>query len=59
MTGTHSGDFLGVPATGRQITMHGIDFSQVVGGKVAEHAEHWAQFDGLGVMQQIGAIPAP
>jgi len=56
MTGTHDGEFLGVPATGRQITMRGIDFSRVVDGKVAEH---WAQFDGLGVMQQIGAIPIP
>src|SRR6266516_5674440 len=56
MTGTHEGDFLGAPATGRQITIRGIDFSRVVDGKIAEH---WAQFDGLGVMQQIGAIPTP
>lgn len=56
ITGTHQGDFLGVPATGRQITMRGIDFSRVVDGKIAEH---WAQFDVLGVMQQIGAMPTP
>ena len=56
MTGTHNGDFLGVPPTGRPVTMKGIDFSRVVDGKIAEH---WAQFDVIGVMQQIGAMPAP
>ena len=55
MTGTHRGDFMGVPPTGQQITMKGIDFSRVVDGKIAEH---WAQFDAIGVMQQIGAMPA-
>ena len=55
MTGTHRGDFMGVPPTGRPITMKGIDFSRVVHGKIAEH---WAQFDAIGVMQQIGALPA-
>ncbi|MCE5288781.1 MAG: ester cyclase [Nocardiaceae bacterium] len=52
MTGTHRGDFLGNAATGRQISITGIDFSRVVDGKIAEH---WAQFDGLGLLQQIGA----
>ena len=36
--------------------MVGIDFTRVVDGKIAQH---WAQFDVIGVMQQIGAIPAP
>jgi steroid delta-isomerase-like uncharacterized protein len=56
ITGTHQGEFLGVPATGRQVSIVGIDVSRVVDGKVAEH---WAQFDGLGTMMQLGAIPAP
>jgi steroid delta-isomerase-like uncharacterized protein len=56
MTGTHRGDFLGVPPTGRPIAMKGIDFSRVVDGKIAEH---WAEYDVVGVMQQIGAMPAP
>jgi predicted ester cyclase len=55
ITGTHRGTFQGVPATGRLITFSGIDFSRVVEGKVAEH---WAQFDLLAVLQQIGALPA-
>jgi steroid delta-isomerase-like uncharacterized protein len=55
MTGTHRGTFQGVPATGRLVTFSGIDFSRVVDGKVAEH---WAQFDLIALMQQIGALPA-
>ena len=56
ITGTHRGDFQGVPPTGRPVTIAGVDISRFVDGKVAEH---WAQFDVIGVMQQIGAIPAP
>ena len=54
ITGTHRGDFQGVPATGRPITLAGVDFSRVVDGKIAEH---WAQFDVVGLLQQIGAMP--
>jgi predicted ester cyclase len=56
ISGTHGGPFQGVPATGRLISFVGCDFSRVVDGKVAEH---WAQFDLLSVLQQIGALPAP
>jgi steroid delta-isomerase-like uncharacterized protein len=56
LTATHRGDFQGVPPTGRQVTMAGIEYNRFVDGKVAEH---WGQFDVLGVMQQIGALPAP
>jgi steroid delta-isomerase-like uncharacterized protein len=52
--GTHRGEFLGVPASGRQVDMPGIDFSRVVDGKITEH---WAQFDVMGLMGQIGATP--
>ena len=45
-----------MPPTGRPITMKGVDFSRVAGGRIAEH---WAQFDLLAVMQQIGALPGP
>ena len=50
LTGTHQGDFQGIPATGRPISMEGIDFSRVEDGKIVEH---WAQYDLVGVMQQI------
>jgi steroid delta-isomerase-like uncharacterized protein len=56
ITGTHRGEFQGVLATGRQIAMPGVDFSRVVDGKIADH---WAQFDIVGVMQQLGAMPPP
>jgi len=53
LTGTHRGPFQGVPATGRQVTLVGVEFSRVVNGTIAEH---WAQFDVLGMLQQIGAL---
>ena len=46
--------FNGIPPTGRQVTFAGVDFSHIVDGKVAEH---WAQFDLLALMQQLGAAP--
>jgi steroid delta-isomerase-like uncharacterized protein len=56
LTATHRGDFQGVPPTGRRVAMQGVDFSRIVDGKIAEH---WAQFDLVALMQQIGAMPAP
>ena len=54
--GTHRGDFFGVPATGRLVTVSGISVYRVAGGKIVE--EWWLE-DLLGLMQQLGAIPAP
>ena len=54
--GTHRGDFFGVPATGRRVTVSGISVYRVAGGKIVE--EWWLE-DLLGLMQQLGAIPAP
>jgi predicted ester cyclase len=53
--GTHTGEFIGIPATGKQVTMSGISIHRVKDGKLAEH---WAQVDGLSLLQQLGAIPA-
>jgi steroid delta-isomerase-like uncharacterized protein len=52
LTGTHRGEFQGVPATGRAVRFTGIEFNRVVDGRLAEH---WAQFDLVGLMGQIGA----
>jgi steroid delta-isomerase-like uncharacterized protein len=54
MHGTHSGEFMGVPPTGRSVTMSGIDIVRVAGGKIAEfwYGEHL-----LELMQQLGAVP--
>jgi steroid delta-isomerase-like uncharacterized protein len=52
--GTHNGEFFGVPATGNPITLVGINIMRISNGKIAEH---WAQIDSVGLMQQVGAIP--
>jgi steroid delta-isomerase-like uncharacterized protein len=55
-TGTHTGELMGIPATGKQVTMKGIDITRFSGGK---NVEDWGQFDQMGLMQQLGVIPAP
>ncbi len=54
--GTHEGEFTGITPTGKQVTMAGIDIFRIAGGKIVEL---WNQEDVLGMMQQIGAVPAP
>ena len=54
--GTHTGELLGIPPTGKRVTMRGIAIHRIKDGKLVEH---WAQFDALGLLQQLGAIPAP
>ncbi len=54
--GTQKGDLMGIPATGKQVTVSGITVSRLKGGKIAEE---WITWDTLGMMQQLGAIPAP
>ena len=54
--GTHRGGFMGIPATGRAVTFTSMEFNRVVGGRVAEH---WVLIDLLGLLQQLGAAPAP
>ncbi len=51
---THKGDFLGVPATGRKVTMTGTTIHRCTpDGKIAEG---WWQYDRLGLMGQLGAL---
>jgi steroid delta-isomerase-like uncharacterized protein len=54
--GTHQGELQGIPPTGKQVTMTGMTVERIVNGKVVEG---WAEFDALGMMQQLGVIPAP
>jgi steroid delta-isomerase-like uncharacterized protein len=54
--GTHRGEFMGIPATGKQVAFTGNDIYRIVDGRIAEE---WAQFDALGLMQQLGAVPLP
>jgi steroid delta-isomerase-like uncharacterized protein len=53
-TGTHQGDFMGIPASGMPIDIQYIDLWRVRDGKLAEN---WVQMDTAGLMQQIGARP--
>lgn len=55
-TGTHSGDFMGIPATGKQYTMNGIDIHRLRAGKMAEH---WHVVDLFALLQQLGALQTP
>jgi steroid delta-isomerase-like uncharacterized protein len=52
--GTHDGEFMGVPPTGRDVTVACITISRCRDGKVVEE---WELSDTLGALQQIGALP--
>lgn len=54
--GTHVGEFLGMPATGKSFTIAGIDIYRLRDGKMAEH---WHVVDLFSQMQQLGIIPQP
>ena len=55
-TGTHTGtELLGVPPSGRKVNVTGISIFRIADGKIVEH---WANEDGLGLLQQLGAMPA-
>lgn len=53
---THKGDFMGIAATGREATVTGMAIYRIAGGKCVER---WVELGLLGLMQQLGAIPAP
>jgi steroid delta-isomerase-like uncharacterized protein len=55
MTGTHRGDFAGVPPTGKAVVAQSMAFYRLVDGKIVEER---AQLDMLSVFQQLGAVPA-
>jgi steroid delta-isomerase-like uncharacterized protein len=55
ITGTHKGEFQSVPPTGKEVSIDGMDFLTIVDGKIVEE---WLNSDMMGLMQQIGAIPA-
>jgi steroid delta-isomerase-like uncharacterized protein len=50
---TNKGDFMAIPATGRRVSVRGMDFYRVKGGKIVEH---WDSVDQLGLLRQLGAI---
>ena len=55
LTGTHQGDLMGIPATGRSVDVDLIDIMRF-GDDGLVH-EHWGVFDAMGRMQQLGVAP--
>jgi steroid delta-isomerase-like uncharacterized protein len=54
--GTHKGELMGVPPTGKKLTMDIIDVLRLKDGKLVER---WGESDNMGLMQQLGAVPMP
>lgn len=54
--GTHEGELMGIPASGKQVEFTETHISRIADGKIVER---WGQWDALGMMRQIGAVPAP
>ena len=55
-TGTHQGEFLGIPATGKQTITNGVDLFRMQDGR---QAEHWGGPDTLSFLVQLGVMPGP
>jgi steroid delta-isomerase-like uncharacterized protein len=54
-TGVHSGDFNGIPSTGRHVSLTGISIDRVTGGKIVES---WEVTDDVGLLRQLGLLPS-
>lgn len=54
--GSHTGDLMGIPSTGKSVTISEIIIDRVADGKIVES---WRLFDQMAMMQQLGLIPAP
>jgi steroid delta-isomerase-like uncharacterized protein len=53
---THQGEVMGIPPTGKRVTVTGIDIVRFAGGKMVES---WNLWDTLGLLQQLGVMPTP
>jgi steroid delta-isomerase-like uncharacterized protein len=53
-SGMHRGVFMGIPPTGKRVTVPGIHIMRIADGKIVEH---WGEGDFLGMMQQLGVLP--
>ena len=56
LTGTHSGEFMGIPATGKAINVHGVEISRFADGKIVDEGE---VIDQLTFLQQLGVVELP
>jgi steroid delta-isomerase-like uncharacterized protein len=55
-TGTHTGDLAGIPPSGRRVDFTASDIFKMAGGRILES---WHNVDDYGLLQQVGALPAP
>jgi steroid delta-isomerase-like uncharacterized protein len=55
-TGTHQGEFLGIPATGKQTTTNGVEYFRMQDGK---QVEHWCGTDSFSFLVLLGVMPGP
>jgi steroid delta-isomerase-like uncharacterized protein len=55
-SGTHKGDLMGIPPTGKSASVTGMLLSRIQSGKFVEE---WVNWDTLGLLRQLGALPAP
>jgi steroid delta-isomerase-like uncharacterized protein len=55
ISGTHRGEYLGIPATNKKVSVDGITIHHISKGKIMDSYSNW---DALGMMQQLGAVPA-
>jgi steroid delta-isomerase-like uncharacterized protein len=55
-SGTHKGEFMGMPPTGKRIDVQMVDIIRF--GADGRAHEHWGVFDQFAMMQQLGAIPS-
>ena len=54
LEGTHEGPLMGIPASGKRVSIEGIRIDRIENDKIAES---WMQMDSLGLLEQIGALP--
>jgi len=55
-TGVHAGEFNGIPATGRRVSLTGISIDRIAGGRIVES---WEVTDDAGLLRQLGVMPSP
>jgi len=56
ITGTHTGDLMGVPATGKHVSVEAVDIGRVENGQAKER---WGGLNMFSLLTQLGVIPAP
>ncbi len=56
LTCTHTGDFMGIPPSGKRLTLTGLTLGRIANGQIVED---WEGADWLGWQQQLGIIPEP